>query len=153
MKRTAGVCAVVALVAGVLWTAQESYTVVLTSANVQALNLGRIQHNEDVCGNYNLPTSCTQAEVCVAALVPTGPSCTASEAKGFGVRIYPDTLGGREAFMKDEMVKSELDKFILEQKRRDRKATRDWCASATQVQIDAVCTLYGLQAGCYICGD
>jgi hypothetical protein len=131
--------------------ADETYSVTLQTSGVTKLDLGRLQSNSDVCTGLGLVATCTQAQACVAKGVTGGASCTNPDALAAGVRIFGNSLNERGSFILNALVKSKLDDFVSEQARRDKKAASTFCGSATQGQIDALCTDYGLAAGCYIC--
>jgi hypothetical protein len=147
MKKVLLVLAFLA-VAGVV-SAQETYSIDLVAGNVASLDLGRTQHNAKVCARMGLPAGCTQSEACVAKGLSSG--CTAAEAQTAEVRIYPDTLAGREGFIKTELIKKSIEEFVAEQKKKDQAVRVAWCVAANQTQRNALCTLIGLGAGCFAC--
>lgn len=140
-----------------LASAQETYSVTITlPANVTKLDIGRQLANQAVCSRFSLVSTCTQAQACAASFSATGQpatgaSCTILEANAAGVRIYANTLAGREAFVTLEMVKASLDVFARQKAKLDFAALQGFCKTATQPQIDGVCTASGLAAGCGVC--
>lgn len=138
-------------------SAQENYNIVISApANVAKLDIGRRLANQAVCTGLSLAASCTQAQACAASFSATGQpasgaSCTAIEANDAGVRIYANTLAGREAFITMEMIKANLDVFARQRAKLDFAALQAFCRVATQPQIDGVCTASGLSAGCGVC--
>lgn len=141
--------------------AQETYSVTVggTTTNrssiVGQIELGRVQHNTDVCRRSVPPLAdtCTQAQACVALNVPGGASCTAAQALALEARIYAATLAGREAFVTNELVRFRVPIYLLEQITREAQVFKTWCASASQTNLNTVCTAAGLPAGCYPCGQ
>ena len=129
----------------------ETYSIPIVAAQVAAIDLGRNQHNDERCSANSLPEGCTQAQVCVAANVAGGASCTALAAILAGQRIYPDSLTGRNAFIGNELVRSQTNAFVQKQAHLDVNKARAFCASSTQIQRDAVCSAFGLGAGCFVC--
>lgn len=140
-----------------LASAQETYSVVLSSpANVAKLDVGRKLSNQAVCTRFALPASCTQAQACAASFLATGQpstggSCSGAEAQSAGVRIYANTLAGREGFVTNEIIKTQIDAFSRQRAKLDFSALQGFCRTATQPQIDGVCTASGLSAGCGVC--
>lgn len=133
-------------------SAQETYSVALASpANVTKLDLGRTQYNAGVCARLSLSANCTQAQACVAANVAGGASCTALDAVNAGVRIYANTLNGREAFITNELVRTKLVDFVQKNAEAAMVTLRGFCLSANQAQKDALCTDSGQSAGCGLC--
>jgi len=137
--------------------AQENDTVnIVLAANVAKVDIGRQLANQAVCTRFSLVASCSQAQACTASLAATGQpssgaSCTILEANNLGIRIYSNTLAGREAFVNLEMVKGALDGYVRQRAKLDFAAQQAFCKTANQAQIDAVCTATGLAAGCGVC--
>lgn len=138
-------------------SAQETYSIdILSPVNVAKLDVGRQLANQAVCTRFSLPSSCTQAQACTASFEATGQpatggACTAQEAQAASVRIYPNSLNGREAFITQELIRSQLDVFARQKAKLDFAAMQSFCKVATQPQIDGVCTATGLEAGCSVC--
>jgi len=153
MKKTLSILLLIAASA----SAQETYSVaILNPANVSKLDVGRQLANQAVCTRFSLAVSCTQAQACAASLSATGQpasgaACTANEAQTAGVRIYPNSLAGREAFITQELIRAQLDVFARQRAKLDFAALQSFCKTATQPQIDGVCTASGLSAGCGVC--
>lgn len=135
-----------------LAVAQETYSVAIASAlRVAQLDLGRVQHNAGACRRYSQLPTCSQAQVCVAANVVGGASCTAADALAAGVRIYPNTLAGREGFIGNELVRAKLPDYVEVQAREAMAQLRTSCLAANQAGKDAICTGIGQAVGCGIC--
>lgn len=132
-------------------SAQEDIAFSLGGALVADVDLGRKQHNLDRCTSNGQPEGCTQAQVCVAAGVIGGASCTVPDATAAGQRIYPDSAPGRNAFIANEMVRTQTLAFKERQKSIDIAKARAFCSSASQIQLNAICTAFGLGAGCFVC--
>lgn len=138
-------------------SAQETYSIVISvPANVTKIDIGRQLANQAVCTRFSLAASCTQAQACTASFSATGQpatggACTAQEAQTANVRIYPNTLAGREAFILQEMVRANMDIYARQKAKLDFAALQSFCKTATQPQIDGVCTASGLPAGCGVC--
>lgn len=145
------------LLTAVSASAQETYSIaILNPANVTKLDVGRQLANQAVCTRFSLAASCTQAQACAASFSATGQpvsgaACTANEAQTAGVRIYPNSLSGREGFITTELIKAQLDVFARQRAKLDFAALQAFCKVATQPQIDGVCTATGLSAGCSVC--
>ena len=151
MKKLILVCL---LVLAQVASSQETYSVNLSAAaNVAKLDLGRTQYNAGVCSRLSLPASCTQAQACVAANVVGGASCIAADAQAAGVRIYANTLAGREGFVANELVRVKLAEFVQRNAEAAMVTLRTFCLAATQPQKDAICTASGQSAGCGICDN
>ena len=137
--------------------AQETYSVTISLASkVAQLDIGRQLANQAVCSRFSLLASCTQAQACAASFTATGQpasgaSCTIVEANNAGVRIYPNSQNGREAFITLEMVKANLDIYVRQRAKLDFAAMQEFCRTANQTQVDGVCTATGLSAGCGVC--
>ena len=138
-------------------SAQETCSIDIQSpANVAKLDVGRKLANQAVCTRFSLPSSCTQAQACTASFEATGQpassgACTAQEAQGASVRIYPNSLNGREAFITQELIRTQLDVFARQRAKLDFAALQSFCKVANQTQKDGVCTASGQSAGCGLC--
>jgi len=156
MKRL--ILAVLVILSASLASAQETYSVTVggTATNrnslVGMLELGRVQQNTDTCARASLPSTCTQAQACVALGVTGGASCTNLDAVSARARIYPATLVGREGFVTNEMIRVRAPEYYAEQVRRDAVTLASYCA-ASQTNRDALCSLLGLAAGCGACNQ
>jgi hypothetical protein len=156
---------------GFMWSdsasAQETYNFSIggdaatRTSLVGQIDLGRQQANTDICRRFsgppnNLSDTCTQPQACVAAGVVGGASCTAPDALAAGVRIYPNTLGGRQSFIAENLVKAKCVDFTSEQIRRE-KLVQVSCSTATQAQQNAICAAYNAlnpivpATGCFLC--
>ena len=67
------------------------------------------------------------------------------------MRIYANTLAGREGYMTNELVKAKLDEFVKKNAEKGLAAMKLYCLSANQTQKDQLCTDTGQAAGCGIC--
>lgn len=133
-------------------TAPETYsTTISNQATLNALDWGRIQHNTDTCAKGSLPSTCTQAEICVALNVTGGAACTLVDALAAGARLYSNTLGGRQSFVGDQLIRKAAEEFKAEQRRREILAAMAACAGYNETQKNVVCSAYGLPNGCTIC--
>lgn len=151
----------------VLWGgsafAQEAYTVNATTANqVQQITRFVNIENKKVCTRLGLFASCTQAQACTAANAPGGASCTAAQARGANVRIYPNTLAGREEWADFAIFRPAM----IDRKNGITNNDRDnGCSTWTNgsaAQKDAMCATFGgdtpttVAAGCdlgFLCGN
>jgi len=138
-------------------SAQETYSITINlPANVAKLDIGRQLANRALLNRFGLASNATQADVCAASLAQTGQptsgsACTLVEANGLGIRIFPNTLAGRELFISQNLIKAELDVFARQRAKLDFANLQTFCKTATQPQIDGVCTATGLSAGCGVC--
>jgi len=110
--------------------AQEAYTINAAAPQVAVLDAARVARNVDTCERNGLPANCTHAQLDAAP-----------EPKQGGV-VYPDSLAGRQAFLRS-LVAAAIPVVT------DRIATRThrW-AGLTQAQRDAYCANLGESAGC-----
>lgn len=131
--------------------AQETYNFTLGGAFVTQLDRGRLLNNYSVCRSLGLPKTCTQAEACVVEpQVTGGAACTAPDAIAAGRRIEPNTLGGRQSFMANTLVRAQLPNFDVAWAQEALNDFKLFCA-ASQANKDAVCVAAGLPAGCGVC--
>lgn len=156
MKRTLQIILLILAFAG-LASAQETYSVSITlPANVAKLDIGRQLANQALLTRFSLPSNATQADVCAASLAQTGQpasgsACTLVEANGLNIRLFANSLAGRQLFIEMNLIKAELDSFVRQKAKLDFAALQGFCKTATQPQIDGVCTASGLAAGCGVC--
>lgn len=148
-----------------LVSAQETYSITVggTTTNrdsvVGQIELGRLQNNADVCARGQLPVTCTQSQACVALNVPGGAGCTPAQATAAEARIYPATIGGREAFVASLMVRAYAPQYLAEQIRREAAAYLGWCQAANQTARNQVCAIINAvnpaipATGCNPCGQ
>lgn len=140
-----------------LASAQETYSFTINlAANVAKLDIGRQLANQALVARFGLTGSATQADICAASLAQTGQpasgsACTLIEANALGIRLFPNSQAGRELFINLNLVKAELDVFVRQKAKLDFAALQGFCKTATQPQIDGVCTATGLSAGCGVC--
>jgi hypothetical protein len=140
-----------------LASAQETYSVAVggTTTNRNSvlgqIQLGRQQNNDDVCVRGNLAKGCTQAQACVALLVTGGASCSVADAIAANARIYPDSLAGRESFVANHLVRFRAPIYLDAQIVIEQQTVKTWCTSASQADLNTVCALAGLAAGCKPC--
>ena len=156
MKRILQIIAILLAFAG-LASAQETYSVsIATAQNVAKLDIGRQLANQALLTRFSLPSNATQADVCAASLAQTGQpasgsACTLVEANGLNIRLFANSLAGRQLFIEMNLIKAELDTFVRQRAKLDFAALQGFCKTATQPQIDGVCTASGLSAGCGVC--
>lgn len=132
--------------------AQETYSIAANANQVTDLTAIVSAANGGVCNSLNLALSCTQAQACTAANAPGGSSCTAAQARGANVRIYPQTQAGREEFVLfviagprfAELRASAVPAF-------SQRKLCDFWATATRTQKDTTCSSVGLPNGCELC--
>lgn len=135
--------------------AQETYSQAASAAQVLDLSAIITADNEDTCEGRSLAENCTQAQICTAANVAGGASCTAANARAAGVRIYPLTFAGRDEYVLHNFV---LPRFLAARARisqRHRvKECRFW-ATATNTQKNTVCQALGIPSSttqpCELC--
>lgn len=136
------------LLAAVAAEAQESYTLPASAGNVVTLNGVITGQNGDNCARYSLVRTCTQAQVCVAAAAPGGASCTATQARSAGVRIYALTFAGREEYVTFGITLPAFLQLVANQQAEDRRAFCESWNIASVATRNAFCTSIGLAAGC-----
>jgi len=140
-----------------LASAQETYSVnvggTTTNRNsiVGQIQLGRQQNNDDVCSRAKLASGCTQAQACVALGVVGGASCTGADAITANARIYPDSLAGRESFVANHLVRFRAPIYLDAQIVIEANTVKTWCTTASQADLNTICALAGLPAGCKPC--
>jgi len=131
--------------------AQESYNVAATAGQVTRLTKAVTIQNRQTCGASGFPASCTQAQVCTFVNAAGGASCTAAQARAANVRIYPNTLAGREEFVTFALVVPAFQQLVSIAVSTDQQ---DFCAAfkaAAQGTNNATCATYGLPTVCEIC--
>lgn len=138
----------VVLLAAVAAEAQtETYSVgPASAANVVTLSTVIVGLNGDNCVRYSLPRTCTQAQVCTSAAAPGGASCTAAQARGSGVRIYPATFAGREEFMIFNIALPKFLELVAAQQQESRRAFCEGWAVSTVTARNSACSALGLPA-------
>jgi hypothetical protein len=138
----------VALLGAASAQAQETYSLPAGAGNVVTLTTVIAGLNGDNCVRYALPRTCTQAQVCTAAGAPGGASCSATQARGAGVRIYPLTQPGREEFVTFGIALPAFLQLVSNQQQETRRVfCEGWLASNTTARNNA-CSALGLAAGC-----
>lgn len=146
----------VALVCLMIWagqvSAQETYSVPGSATNVNTLTRIVTGWNGDTCQRFNIArppnAACTQAAVCTAANAPGGASCTAAQARGANVRIFPLTQAGREEFLQFMIVLPDFTTLAATNEKAENK--RAFCVgwtAATNANKDSTCTALGLPTG------
>jgi len=131
--------------------AQETYSLPATAGQVTNLNIIALGQNERVCKRLALASTCTQAQACTAATAPGGASCTAAQARGADVRIYPSTLAGREEFVTFKFLAPDFIAALQAVGSQHQSTFCAWFIAQSQGGQDTVCTNAGLPAGCRIC--
>ena len=146
MRRLAIILALALL--PMLAEAQETYSINASAANVTTLTGVITKINGDLCAATGLPRTCTQAQLCTAASVPGGASCTAAQARAANARIYPLTQAGREEFTTFGIAAPKFLELVAEvQADQKRDACEKWTA-ATQTAKNNACAAIGLPNGC-----
>ncbi len=146
--RSLFLAAVAVLALSAVSHAQETYSLPAGAGNVVTLTAVITGLNGDNCARYSLPRTCTQAQVCTAAGAPGGASCTAAQARGANVRIYPLTQAGREEFVTFGIALPEFLRLVANQQQETRRAfCEGWNAANTTARNNA-CSALGLAAGC-----
>lgn len=128
--------------------AQESYTVNSSAAQVVRLTKAVTIANRQTCATYGFPSACVQADTCTAKGLG---ACTPAQARAANVRIYPNTLAGREEFVTFGLVVPAFQQLMSTAVTTDQQ---DFCGAfkaASQATRDATCTTYGLPAACEPC--
>ena len=141
--------------------AQETYTINANANQVSDLTTIVGNENGQVCDQLALPLGCTQAQACTAANAPGGASCTAAQARGAGVRIYPQTQAGREEFVTFRVAAPKFQELRAGVPSFSQKKQCDFWATAPRAGAtgsrDAMCAAAGLPtsvnapAGCELC--
>lgn len=132
--------------------AQETYSIAANANQVTDLTAIVNAANGEVCTKLNLALSCTQAQACTAVNAPGGSACTAAQARGANVRIYPLTLAGREEFVTFEIAGPRFNELRASAVPAfsQRKLCQFW-GTATRTQKDNTCNSVGLANGCELC--
>ncbi len=128
--------------------AQEVYSLPAGSGNVATLSVVIAGQNGDICQRWNLARTCTQAQVCAAAAAPGGSSCTATQARTAGVRIYAITQAGREEFVTFAIALPRFLEMVSSQQSEERRAFCEGWAAASVSTRNTFCTTIGLASGC-----
>jgi hypothetical protein len=151
MKMTAILVFALALAAVVF--ADETYEVVLPTTQVSKVDLGRTQHNDDVCEAAKLESGCTQTNACMGVQAPCSGACSDAQAVEYGCRIYAGTPGEREAFVAEQMLPKAIKAYQETKALRDGLAASKWCETATSGDKTSLCATMGLGPDCYYpCG-
>ena len=133
-----------------LASSQEVYSINASAANVTTLTGVITKINGDLCAATGLPRTCTQAQLCTAASVAGGASCTAAQARAANARIYPLTQAGREEFTTFGIAAPKFLELVAEVAAdQKRDACEKWTA-ATTTQKNNACAAIGLPNGCQL---
>jgi hypothetical protein len=132
-------------------SAQESYTISVNANQATRVEKARLHKNRQTCERWQLPASCTQAQVCVTASVAGGASCTVTAARTAGVEIYTAGLAGRQDFLTFSILVPAFQDFINQATAVDYQDACVLWAGFNQTQKNSVCSSIGLPAGCEIC--
>lgn len=131
--------------------AQEAYTVNATAGQVTRLTKAVTIQNRQTCASQGFGPLCTQGQICVQVNAAGGNSCNPAQARAANVRIYPNTLAGREEFVTFALVVPAFQQLMGTAVMTDQQ---DFCAAfkaAAQGVKDATCATYGLPAACEPC--
>jgi hypothetical protein len=129
---------------------QETYSVPASANQVSNLTVAIASLNQDLCEKYELTANCTQAQVCAVPTINL-PGCTAGQARGANVRIWPLTQGGREEFVQFYLVLPRFQDLIAGTVGANRGRYCKWWNLQDQTMKDAECTKVGQPAGCALC--
>jgi hypothetical protein len=129
--------------------AQENYSLPASAGNVTTLTDLITFTNAQVCLSRALAVGCTQAQVCTAAGVAGGASCTPAAARAANVRVWPNTQPGREEFVTFQIAVprfADLSGGLPSLKEQVRILQVGTLSQGTK---DSACTTLGLPAGCF----
>jgi len=132
-------------------SSQETYSISAGAGNVSDLTAVVDVSNAKTCERNSLAPTCTQAQVCTAVSAPGGASCTAAQARGANVRIFPNTQPGREEYVTFQIALPKFNEIKADILARGQQQLCKFWTTATQPQKDALCTSSGQAAGCLLC--
>lgn len=136
-------------------SAQETYSVSGSAGQVGDLQQYLLAQNRTTCALLNLAITCTQAQACTAANAPGGASCTAVQARGANVRIWPDTQAGREEYVTFGVAAPKLAEIraVVPGAFIAGPAMGDYCRwwKANSGSQAAECAKIGATSGCVVC--
>lgn len=124
----------------VLWAgpllAQENYTLAATAGQVNNfVEPGRQTRNEQLCNSAGLALTCTTAEL--------------QAVRGFaGQVIYPDSLVGRQSFVRNDVCSPQIAGLRDERRRWDQEKAKINFEALDTAGKNAVCSALGLPNGC-----
>lgn len=137
------------LVSPKLASAQETWSIGPVPASQVSKAADQVAlSNAKVCRKFSLPDTCTQAQACTAAGAPGGSSCTAAQARGANVRIFPATQAGREEYITFNFIIPGLDDRQAQVVGDNRTKQCQFWVSANAAQRSALCTASGLPSTC-----
>lgn len=128
--------------------AQETYSLSGSAGQVGQLDRDRASTNRQTCTRLGLALTCTQAQACTSANAPGGASCTAAQARGAQVRIFPATQAGREEFLTFSYVVPEFSRRVKGAAADEMNAAKAWFIAQSVAVQNAECAKWGLAAGC-----
>lgn len=142
--------------------APEDYTVSANSSRVGDIVQMVQMRTEKLCAQvhqrvgtnpWSPAYSCTQGQICLAVNAPGGASCTAAQARGAGVRLFPTTQAGREEFVTFGLVLPQFqDQLEAVPSWQRYRQCLTWQAGNAATR-DSMCTQSGLSAGCRLYGS
>jgi hypothetical protein len=144
-------CGYAFLLAASSASAQEVYSLTASAGQVAQHDRDRAARNRQTCQQLALAVTCTQAQACTAASAPGGSGCSAAQARGAGVRIYPATLAGREEFLTFDIVAPEFQRRVAAASADEKKAVCSWFVAQNTATQNAECAKWGLLDGCNPC--
>ena len=141
--------------------AQETYSIPATAPNVIDLasivatqNLAICRRLSTVALNPTPAFNCSQAQACLAAVAPGGSSCTAAQARGADVRIYPATQAGREEYVTFKIAVPTFKKQLDDAGSLHQTVGCEYLKSPSGLtDLTTLCSNAGLPAppACFIC--
>jgi len=131
--------------------AQETYTLNASAPQVSRLNVVVNSVNDRACVSNNLPSGCTQAQVCTAAGTPGGSSCTAAQARTANVRIFPLTQAGREEYITFNLVAQQVQSYFEATIDYNHNKYCTWFRAQTVTVKNAECSKSGAPTDCELC--
>lgn len=126
----------------------ETYSLNASAGNVTTLTDVISFFNAQACQQLALAPACTQAQACTAASAPGGASCTAAQARGANVRIWPLTLAGREEYTTFQIALPRFQDLVGSVSNAKRQTFASAWAGLSQASRDSICTTLALPAGC-----
>lgn len=145
------VFALLAVFAATTAFAQETYSVDATVQQVADLTAIINARNERLCYKVTAGAAftCTQAAACTFFNAPGGASCTATQARSVGARVYPNANAtDRTEYVKFNMAGPQFtDQKAILPSWSQFKACLKW-QTDNQTARDSSCSAAGLGAGC-----
>lgn len=125
----------------------------VTTGQLGILESDRDSYERRLCARYLLikGSTCTQAALCTAANAAGGASCSNSQARAAGVRLYPSTLSGREEFLTFDWIAPVFQVRKASAQADAADAYCVWWRTQNQTVKNQECSKIGKPDNCEVC--